>query len=187
MVITVDIVRPDDLLNLHIEAINLVLETDEHNNPILTVQEPLQPAYLIVIFPPQTIAEGAYFESSEVPAANDGSKRLDPDSGSAKIDDELDIPGQLDKSGVATPESRFPPRRTNAQIGHPSRLVFNVPAEAQIPFSVSGLLDWSNFELNLNLIAAIGKDPTPEQISSAPGISQPTPEETAIEMPYRLV
>lgn len=191
--VTVDLVRPDDLLNLRIETTNLRLGTDEHKNPVLIVEDPLQPAYLIVIFPPQTIAEGAYFESSTVKPANGGSNRPDPDSVPGKKigDDELDMPGQLDKSGVAKRTARFRPRLTTAQIGRPSRLVFKVPTEIPdkkpIPFSIEGLLDWSNFELNLNPIAAIGKDPTSEQINSAPDIRQPTPEETAIELPYRLV
>ncbi|MDQ3119728.1 MAG: hypothetical protein M3Q89_09220 [Verrucomicrobiota bacterium] len=62
-----------------------------------------------------------------------------------------------------------------------------VPSEAKIPFSIEGLLDWSESELNVNGIAAIGGNPSPHQIANAPGIRAPAPNETAIEVPYRLV
>ena len=57
------LVRPDDLLNLEIEAVNLRLDTDDPADPALVVDEPAAPARLVVLFPAQTIAETAYFES----------------------------------------------------------------------------------------------------------------------------
>ena len=62
----IDLVRPDDLLNVRIEAANLRLDTYDLQAPALVVDDPQQPAYLTFIFPPQTIAERAYFEAAIV-------------------------------------------------------------------------------------------------------------------------
>ncbi|MCA1553274.1 MAG: hypothetical protein LC737_02730, partial [Chloroflexi bacterium] len=114
------------------------------------------------------------FEYSIVqPAGNP--QRADPDA-SATGNEALDPPGQ--------PQA---PRRTAAQLAHPSRLVFKVPADVRIPFSISGLLDWSQLELSVNPIAAIPPNPTQQQVASAPAIQPPTATETALELPYRLV
>ena len=59
------LVRPDDLLNLEIEAVNLRVDR-RGREPALVVADPDQPARLIVLFPPQTIAESAFFEYSVV-------------------------------------------------------------------------------------------------------------------------
>ena len=60
MTIQFDVVRPDDLLNLHLRGVNLRLNSDDPKYPILEVEETQRPAYLIVTFPPQTIAEDVY-------------------------------------------------------------------------------------------------------------------------------
>jgi len=64
MTVRIDLLRPDDLLNLHIEAENLRLERDERGDPALVLDEPSRPGYLIVTFPPQTVVEEAVFEPS---------------------------------------------------------------------------------------------------------------------------
>ena len=46
-----EIVRPDDLLNLELEAINLRLDAEEPANPALVVDDPARPARLIVDVP----------------------------------------------------------------------------------------------------------------------------------------
>ena len=182
----IDLLRPDDLLNLRIETTNLRLESNDLNiPPSLVVEDPHKPAYMSVIFPPQTIAEAAYFEASGIEPADANSKPIDPGKGMPGqppripilylLDDSLDLPGQPS-----------PPRIANALLGRPSRLVFQVPPEAHIPFSLQGLIDWSNMELNLSPIAGIGPEPTVDEIESAPDITPPSPLDTAIEMPYGL-
>ena len=184
----IDLLRPDDLLNLRIETTNLRLESNDLNiPPSLVVEDPHKPAYMSVIFPPQTIAEAAYFEASGIEPADVNSKPIDPSKGIPGqpsppripilylLDDSLDLPGQPS-----------PPRIANALLGRPSRLVFQVPPEAHIPFSLQGLIDWSNMELNLSPIAGIGPEPTVDEIESAPDITPPSPLDTAIEMPYGL-
>jgi hypothetical protein len=162
MALAFELRRPDDLLNLRVEASNLRLDTSDAAQPALVVENPDQAAYLTFVFPPQTIAEPAYFEYS----LPDGTSDNEP----------LDPPGLVQGK-----------HRTTAQLGHPSRLVFRVPADARIPFSTGGLLDWSKLELAVNPIAAIGTSPTADQIAKAPAIQPPAANETAIELPYRLV
>lgn len=169
-----NIIRPDDLLNLKIEATNLELKTGNHKYPELKIQDQRKPAYLAFIFPPQTITERAYFEASIVDGENSPDKP-DPDEGSSVIEP-LDPPGYVDIN-----------RPTVAQLGKPSRLVFKVPKDTSIPFTLEGLLNWSDLELNVNPIAAIGEQPSQDQINNAPSISEPDTNETAIELPYRLV
>src|SRR5581483_7269953 len=67
------------------------------------------------------------------------------------------------------------------------RLVFAVPADAAIPFTIDGLLEWSKLTLSVNGLAAIGDNPSAAQIAQAPAIQAPATTETALELPYRLV
>jgi hypothetical protein len=177
MAMKIELTRPDDLLNLQIEAINLRLDREEPERPALVVENAQQPAYLVVTFPPQSIAESAYFQASIVePATDQDYKRTDTDKDKPKTYmEQPDPPGQ--------PK----PGRTGVQLSRPSRLAFKVPNGTRIPFSTEGLLDWSKLALSVNPIAAIGPNPTPEQINQAPAIRQPAPHETALELPYRLV
>src|SRR3954470_23966144 len=167
MVLKLDLVRPDDLLNLKVEIINLRLISRKGKKPFLEVEDRAQPAFLSFTFPPQTIAEHAYFEASIVkPEGNP--KRPDPDAGSALTP--LDMPGNV-----------------AARLGKSSRLVFELPADIKIPFTIAGLTDWSKFKLSVNPIAAIGPSPTAAPIAAAPAISEPSATQTAIELPYRLI
>jgi len=168
---TVAIVRPDDLLNLAVEWQNLRLDKSDPQNPVLVIDDPTRTALLTFTFPPQTIAESAFFESSKV--APEG-KNHPPDPGIGN--DTVTSPGGVAKNA-----------RTAAQLAHPSRLVFVVPNGVQIRFTVEGLLDWSKLKLEVNPIAAIPLRASTSQIAAAPGIRQPLPTETAIELPYRLV
>ena len=160
-----EVLRPDDLLNLEIATVNLRLE-GEAGDQALVVDDPALPARLSILFPPQTIAETAYFRSSDVP-------EVEP------------APGErpFDPPGSTGP----PPRDGTARIANPSRLVFNVPAETRLPFTIEGLLDWSVLEPQVSPIAAIPPDPTDEQIAAASAIRPPEADETALELPYRLL
>ena len=51
---------------LGIEASNVRLDSYDPAEPVLVVEDPRQPAYLTFNFPPQTIAECAYFEAAIV-------------------------------------------------------------------------------------------------------------------------
>lgn len=172
-----ELVRPDDLLNLEVEAVNLRLDTSDPESPALVVDKGEQPAWLLVTFPPQTIGEGAYFEYSIVPPDIPPGGPSDPDAGKSKDDND----------GLPFPGTTLPGRSSVAELAHPSRLVFEVPADARLPFSVGGLLDWSGLTLSVNPIAAIGPSPTEDEIAAAPAIAPPADTQTALELPYRLV
>jgi hypothetical protein len=177
-----ELVRPDDLLHLRVTGSNLVLDPADPEAPVVVVEDPAQPAFLVVTFPPQSLAEAAFFEWDVVKAED---KQADgtaaprqpndpPPTGMAH--EPLDPPGQ--------PQL---PRLAAAQMARPSRLVFRVPNGTSIPFTLAGLLDWSGLELSVGPIAAIGDTPTAAQIAKAPPPAPPAPTETAIELPYRLV
>jgi hypothetical protein len=60
----IELLRAEDLLFLQVETENLRLYAADPKNPKLVVDKPADPAYLVVTFPPQSIAEKAYFEQS---------------------------------------------------------------------------------------------------------------------------
>jgi len=193
-----ELIRPDDLLHLQVDGINLHLTQDENRNPLLTVEDRERPAFLRFTFAPQTIAESAFFEAALVPGAptptpikwesDPNKKSPDPDQRNTTTHAPLPSPGMVSKSAeIAAAAERPKTIPTVAQIGHSSRLVFVVPPQAAIPFTFDGLLEWSNLELSVNGIAAIGDNPTANQIAGAPAIHEPAANETAIELPYRLV
>lgn len=185
-----ELIRPDDLLHLQVDGSNLRLITNENRRPVLVVEDRKLPAFLRFTFAPQTIAESAFFEAALVPPTSPPTpldpKRKDPEQDSTMIREPLAEPGTVSASAKAAAghATRIP---TVAQIGHPSRLVFVVPADAAIPFTFDGLLEWSNLELSVNGIAAIGDNPTADQIAHAPAIHEPAANETALELPYQLV
>jgi hypothetical protein len=170
MTFTIEVTRPDDLLRLHIQVRNLRRDGSDENRPALVVDDPAQPAYFIVLFPPQTIAESAFFEAAVVPGVS------------------ADVPpGQTEPPPPTTIDSPGLPGQVKARMAHPSRLVFKVPARTRIPLTIEGLLDWSGLELSVNPIAAIGPNPTAAEIAHAPAIARPTDTETALELPYKLI
>jgi hypothetical protein len=62
--VEISVLRPDDLLNLEIVAVNLHLDTTDAESPVLVVDDPAQPALFVMGFPAQTIFEEAFFDSS---------------------------------------------------------------------------------------------------------------------------
>jgi hypothetical protein len=66
MPVKFEVTRPDDLLSLTVEGDNLQLDTSNPEAPALAVENAQLPAFLTIVFPPQTIAETAFFESSIV-------------------------------------------------------------------------------------------------------------------------
>ena len=146
----------------------------------------------MVTFPPQTIVEQAFFESgAPSPAGLENDK---PTQERLKTD-------QTTQNKISTePDSKTrdrllnlqPPGKVVARIAQPSRLVFRIPADARIPYTTEGLLDWSTLELVVTPIADVEYGATPPDnalfirepngVSDDPAIAP----ETAIELPYRL-
>jgi len=174
------LLRPDDMLALNIETINLTLDNDPKRGPALVVDKAGRAAFIVFAFPPQSIAEGAYYEAAVVePDLKSGA--TDPDQPHpAPAKDQLIDPPVL-PGHVASGQ------KVVAELAHPSRLVFRVDGTTRIPFTFAGLLDWAALSLNVNPIAAIGPSPTADPIAAAPDIHKPSQTETAIELPYRLI
>src|ERR1019366_9515002 len=147
MALTFELLRPDDLLVLRVDALNLKLDASDPKKPKLVPEVPTRPAYLIINFQPQSITERAYYET-----VNSG-----PGS------DLLDAAGSVPVRMAGT-----------------SRLVFSLPKNmTQVPFNMAALLDWSQYDLVLSP-TAVGQ-PLP------PPIVAPTDQETALEIPYRII
>lgn len=168
MTLKFELLRPDDLLNLQIEAYNLHLDVSQKQHPALVLEDPKLPAYLIVTFPLQTTAEQAVFESS-------------PSEGSNPQKDE-----PYNKIHPAPTPPTLP---MQARIGGSSRLVFRIPPgpEVRIPYDTASLLDWESYELVVSPLADVPPEPTFQERQNAPGINPPAHLETAIELPYRLL
>jgi hypothetical protein len=162
------VLRPDDLLNLQVEGLNLELNTDDPAKPVLVSIDAKQPALLIVQFPPQSAAEEAFVEQS-------GYQPLGVEEPDKK---RLDNPGRPSMSVKPAGE------KIAARIGGPTRLVFRVPNDARIPFTTESLLDWSKFELIVAPIADVA--PNAKAPDSALTIRPPEATETTLELPYRL-
>ena len=164
-----DIVRPDDLLTLHVAGYNLKPTGKEQ--PVLGRIDAAKDAILVVTFPPQNIAETAYFAT-----ANPQPRPPLP-------------PGILPQPSLP-PGVAPAPGLTAARLAGFTRLAFRVVANAampEIPYSIEGLLDWSGFEPVVSALADVPPQPSPAGIASAPAIAPPSARETAIELPYRLI
>jgi hypothetical protein len=156
----IELLRPDDLLALTIEARNLRLDTSNPRTPKLVLDKPNKAAYLIVRFAPQHILEKAYFEVGNVKNQPPGQTQLPPPPATT---DPLDAPGSV------------PSRMAGG-----SDLVFKLPPNlTSIPYTTQALLDWKKFDLVVSPAAQGKKVPPP--------VKPPTDQETAIELPYGLV
>jgi hypothetical protein len=168
MALHLDLLRPDDLLSLRIEGVNLRL-AGRGDGAKLEAEDPSQPAYLIVHFPSQTITERAFFEASNM--APESAGNVNPD----------EVPSEPGNDPLSAPGT------VPALMGGASRLVFRVPEGGSIPATDEGLLNWNSLKLSVHPAAAIGRNPTQAQIQSAPAIRAPTSRETALELPYNLI
>ncbi|MGZ5904006.1 MAG: hypothetical protein ACXWKQ_01550 [Reyranella sp.] len=166
-----DLIRPDDLLTLHVDGYNLHVVPRVDRQAIDRI-DATKDSFLVVTFPPQNIAETAYFETT-------GTK-------------EPPLP-----PGIPAPPAGFPPAgspplpgQTGARLARFTRLAFRVAANAAMPpisYSIEGLLDWTGLELVVTPLADLPPTPSAAQIAGAPGIAPPGARATAIELPYRLV
>ena len=165
MPLAFDILRPDDLVALHVDAINLTLDTSRPARPRLKVQDHSQPALLIFRFQPQSIAEQAFFQTDPNPPPPFNPP---PDPPPQATDDPLAAPGSV-----------------GSRMSGDSRLVFRLPqGMTEIAYDTATLLDWSRLELVLSPIAAITVGGS---VAQSTPITEPGPQVTALEIPYRLM
>ncbi len=129
----VPVIRPKDLLVLTFEFINLRLQ-----GASLSRANTNNPAYIVVHFPPQSIAEEAIYETAE------GYKQ--PDT----------YPENTRNESTSTTSDKLsnymPP--VQSRISGPSRLAFLVPpATKPIPYTLKDLLDWTKLQPSVALNA----------------------------------
>jgi len=111
--VVVDIIRPADLVSLRVEAFDLELHTGDE--PVMITGN--DPGYLIVHLAFQHIAERAIYETKVDPPVPDD--HADPDP----------------------PETSFFLLPEQARPAKGSRIVLQVPARHEIPFTTAGVLD----------------------------------------------
>lgn len=146
----VAVIRPDDLLVLEFELVNLEVRTKDSRGkrlaePVVAVSNKDRDSFLIVHLPPQNIAEEAFWEK-------------DPDF------PREEIPGvTIPLPDEANDDLAGPPVQT--RLAGPSRISFRVPSDATpIPFSTEGLLGaLGGLELN---VAGTAQPPPPPKMST---------------------
>lgn len=114
----VTVLRPDDLLLLRFHFHGLKLQQVSAGQPWTLVKDPPnQPKPLIIVeFPPQSIGEEAFFETTAIP----------PPTGQPPPTD--------------TPNALKPPGQVGAFLSGPTWLVFNVTGQTPVPYTLAGLL-----------------------------------------------
>jgi hypothetical protein len=165
VVLDIPVLRIDDLVSLRIRAVNLKLDTDTPGEgPALVCADPARDSLLVVRFPPQTIFEQAFYEAGAEAYEQPHEKPSPPPAGP------LQPPAA--PGGVAS------------RMGGETRLVFQVPTDVRIPYTVAGLLDWAGFALLVSPVADVeaGMDPPPNALT----IRAPTDRESTLQLPFRL-
>lgn len=165
VVLDIPVLRIDDLVSLRIRAVNLKLDTDTPDEgPALVCADPARDSLLVVRFPPQTIFEQAFYESGAETheQKHEGTSTAPSNPGGPPTD-----PGDV-----------------ACRMGGETRLVFQVPTDARIPYTVAGLLDWTGFALLVSPIAdvEVGMDAPPNALTIRP----PTDRESTLQLPFRL-
>ncbi len=120
------VLRPEDLLVLRLEFLNLSLDTGAPSPgavPHLVRDVAVRPSYIVVYFQGQNIAEQAFFETApDYPVQTPPGKPADPDAG----------------KGDEAPK----PPPVKARLAGPSRLVFRIPNdEKPIPYTLASILE----------------------------------------------
>ena len=127
-------VRPDDLLALRIELVNLQVQP----GPPPTVNKTGSgDSFIVLHFPPQSIAEEVFFETA--PAGMNQPQTPPPPPG---------VTPKHEPAGTETPE----PAPLRARVANESRVAFKVPAGFSAPYTIAGVLDACS-RLGLNVPA----------------------------------
>jgi hypothetical protein len=168
------LLRPSDLLWLGYRFTNVVLQGDDSAAPRLvpTANASSTPA-LAVSLAPQNIAERAYFEHVE-------GQKIPQNVVTSPPQDDVDNQG-----GHETPPETPDEPPVASRAAAESRLAFTLPAGVQsLPLTSDALLSWDSFDQRVVPAALPAgtlppNDPVP--------LRAPQPDETAIELPYRLI
>jgi len=177
---TVSVLRPEDLLVLRFEFVNLTLRTSATEAAKLTRTQANKPAYVVVHFQPQHIAERAFFETEtpgspgdETPAAPPVASRMAGPSRlaflvpNAVTEIPYDLPMLLSWAEYrlsTAPNAAAPP------LALPVKVTTN---------RLTGIVETSDDDCDCE-IATVDMFP-------APKVEKPAEHFTAIEAPYRVI
>ena len=141
------VIRPDDLLVLEFGLVNLQVKESESDDPAEIVKKGPGQAYLVVTFPPQHLAEIAYFTTAPgYPVSTPAGAPADPDA-STDIEPPDPPPIQAILSGWSrlvfrVPDDRLPISWTlDELLKAMGELELSVPANALPPRQMRARLD----------------------------------------------
>lgn len=178
--VTIQLLRPDDLVAIDVKVTNARLDTSVPDQPRLVRDVQGQAVLLIFRFAPQSIAEQAYFETSPIDPAPTYPPPFNPPPSSPPLTLPPALPG--------APEIPSLPGVPLARMSGDSRLVFRLPSQLDgLPYSITGLLDWTHLEPVLPPAAQVPPGAAHAPGQAPPVIAEPATEETALELPYRIL
>ena len=176
MALIFEVLRPDDLVTLSVEAINLRLDTSNPDTPNLVRDGSGLPPILIYHFAPQAIFEQAYFETAAL-----APQPFNPPPSTPPLQTPPALPSASDSP-------QLPPGATASRMSGASRLAFQLPNSiSQIPYTVEALLDWDKLIPLLPAAALVPPGASAAAGQNSPPIAEPGPDVSAIELPYRLL
>lgn len=114
------VVRPGDLLALRVELVNMKITAGK---PPEMAHGGSGDAYIVLHYPPQSIAEQVFFETA--PAGMD----------------KPDLPPGATTKAAGSVDSGVEPPPIRARIAGESRVVFKVPAGFKAPYNLAGVLN----------------------------------------------
>ena len=199
----VDVVRPDDLLHLRFQFINLLLDTSAAAPARLVRHHPGKAAYIVVHFPPQHVGEQAFFESDpKDPLSRPAQARL---AGPSRLVFRLpagmdDLPYTVD---ALLDWGKLEPSLVPAALPPPPPLMYYEVWQDGLPITVAAIIEPPTVLMKVGArsprgVQAIAADRlTPITVGSRvqldprlrviPPIIQPELHHTAIEAPWRLM
>ncbi len=202
-----EIDRPSDLFSLQFQFKNMRLITGL--NPKIVLRDQKKDGLFSVIFPPQHIAEEAFFHTDDGPPLDAGVPigpqevidrgwaahpptvtTCEIEQAKQKLDHDYVKPSPVG----CPPNPNCPPQSTTKNkdgvrprtlLSGASRLVFGIPeGKSEIPFHLGDLLDWTKWEPRVAEVAQTNVDVS--NYDRIPAIVEPK-DITAIELPYKVI
>lgn len=118
------VVRPDDLLALRVQLVNLTVQA---GSPPRVQRSGTAAAYLVLHFPPQSIAEEVFYEA--------------PPAGTSDSNPDKPPPATGQPAPQPPGDNNVDPPPVRARAAGESRLVFEWPNGFEADYTVAGLLD----------------------------------------------
>lgn len=156
-----EITRPTDLLTLKFRFRGIKLKCHKRKGTLIKAEQN-SARLLIVELPSQHVAEQAFFHKRLTINRND-----DPDRTTNK-DEEYPLPGLV-----------------KSRLSGTSKLVFQIPGDEPIPYTLANLLDWTQLKQVVSSAATVSGE-RDEGPLGAPTAERISGDVTAIELPYRL-